>query len=205
MKSTPPPFVYVSSQLDVQKMPTPDRAEFAVAGRSNVGKSSLINMLAGHKGLARTSGQPGKTQTINHYKVGNISYLADLPGYGYARVSQNMRSEWSKHLKTYLSKRSNLCFVLLLIDCRVEPRPNDLEFARLLAQNQRSFAIIFTKTDKLKSTALKKQTEVFLSALPSPPQCHFFSSAQTGRGREEILKFIAEHAQSFPSAGLPVD
>ncbi|NBU70272.1 MAG: YihA family ribosome biogenesis GTP-binding protein [Bacteroidetes bacterium] len=197
MKSAPPPFVYVSSQLDVQKMPTADRAEFAVAGRSNVGKSSLINMLAGQKGLARTSGQPGKTQTINHYKVGNQAYLADLPGYGYAKVSQNMRSEWSKHLKAYLAKRSNLSFVLLLIDCRVEPRPNDLEFARLLTQNQRSFVIIFTKTDKLKSTALKKQTEAFLSALPNPPHCHFLSSSQTGRGREEILKFVADHAHSF--------
>ncbi len=205
MKSTPPPFEYVSSQLDVQKMPAADRAEFAVAGRSNVGKSSLINMLAGHKGLARTSGQPGKTQTINHYRLGKQAYIADLPGYGYARVSQNMRSEWSKHLKAYLSKRANLCFVLLLIDCRVEPRANDLEFARLLAQNKRSFAIIFTKTDKLKSTALKKQTEVFLSALPSPPHCHFLSSAHTGRGREEILKFVAEQSQSFQSTGLSED
>jgi GTP-binding protein len=186
-------------------MPVADRAEFAVAGRSNVGKSSLINMLAGHKGLARTSGRPGKTQTINHYRLGNRAYLADLPGYGYARVSQNLRSEWSKHLKAYLAKRANLCFVLLLIDCRVEPRPNDLEFAKLLAQNQRSFAIIFTKTDKLKSAALKKQTEVFLGALPSPPHCHFFSSAQTGRGREEILKFVEDHSQSFQSTEAAED
>jgi len=178
-------------------MPTADRAEFAVAGRSNVGKSSLINMLAGHKGLARTSGQPGKTQTINHYKVGERAYLADLPGYGYARVSQNMRSEWSKHLKAYLAKRVNLCFVLLLIDCRVEPRPNDLEFARLLSQHHRPFIIVFTKTDKLKSTALKKQTEVFLSALPCAPQAHFFTSSQSGRGREEVLNFVAEQSLSF--------
>lgn len=203
MKSSPPSFVYVSSQLDIMKMPTPDRAEFAVAGRSNVGKSSLINMLAGFKGLARTSGQPGKTQTINHYKLGDQAYLADLPGYGYARVSQHMRSEWSKHLKVYLSRRTNLCFVLLLIDCRVEPRPNDLEFARLLLLHRRAFAIVFTKTDKLKSTALKKQTEAFLSALPGPPYCSFFSSAQTGRGREEILNFVSEHAKSFQTAKPP--
>jgi len=197
MKSTPPPFEYVSSQLDQSKMPTADRAEFAVAGRSNVGKSSLINMLAGHKGLARTSGQPGKTQTINHYKVGDRAYLADLPGYGYARVSQNIRNEWSKHLKSYLAKRSNLCFVLLLIDCRVEPRPNDLEFARLLSQYHRPFAIVFTKTDKLKSTALKKQTGVFLAALPCIPQCYFWSSSETGRGREEILEFVMEQTHLF--------
>jgi len=197
MKSTDPDFVYVSSQLDVTKMPVADRAEFAVAGRSNVGKSSLINMLAGHKGLARTSGQPGKTQTINHYKVGTLAYLSDLPGYGYARVSQNMRSEWSKHLKAYLSRRPNLCCVMLLVDCRVEPRANDLEFAGLLARNSRPFVVVFTKTDKLTANALKKQVEVFLAALPASPICYFLSSSQSGRGRTEILEFVSQQSDAF--------
>ena len=140
---------FIISNTNPSGCPAPDKPEFAFTGRSNVGKSSLINLLTHRKGLAKTSGKPGKTQTINHFLVNNSWYLVDLPGYGYAGVSRAARKGWGKMMDTYLLKRENLCCVFVLLDARLKPQAIDLEFINWLGANQIPLALVLTKADKL--------------------------------------------------------
>jgi GTP-binding protein len=139
---------FVKSSPDYRQSPKADRAEFAFIGRSNVGKSSLINALVNKKDLAKTSSQPGKTQLINHFLVNGNWYLVDLPGYGYARVSRTSRYAWGKMIKNYMLQRENLMNVYVLVDSRLEPQKIDIEFMNFLGENSVPFSIVFTKIDK---------------------------------------------------------
>jgi GTP-binding protein len=194
---------YLISKPDVEQCPRADRPEFAFIGRSNVGKSSLINMLCNQHNLAKTSAAPGKTQMINHFTITsrgsakgkNVSewYLVDLPGYGYAKVSQKSRKSWTKMIEHYLRKRDNLVNIFVLIDSRHEPQTIDLEFVNQLGEWQLPFAIVFTKADKMKPGGLQRTVTSFLDALKTtweqlPP--HFVSSAETGAGKKEILDWM---------------
>ena len=194
---------YLISNPSVEKCPKPDRPEFAFIGRSNVGKSSLINMLCNNSKLAKTSATPGKTQLINHYNVESSDdkgkqkkhwYLVDLPGYGYAKISQSQRKQWQVMIKDYLTKRTNLTCVFVLIDARHEPQKNDLGFINNLGEWQAPFVIVFTKSEKEKPLALQRKVKDFLDAMRETwqflPQ-HFITSAITGKGKEEVLNFIA--------------
>ena len=167
--------------------------EYAFIGRSNVGKSSLINMLCMNGSLAKTSATPGKTRLINHYRINDCWYLVDLPGYGYARVSKNMRKDFEKILFNYLCKRENLYCLFVLIDSRIPPQDNDMEFITRLGELQIPFAIVFTKTDKTTQKQLSDNTKAFqtemLKTWEEMPPC-FYSSSTTRRGREDILEFI---------------
>jgi len=147
---------FVVSNSDVEKCPKDKLPEYSFIGRSNVGKSSLINMLMQRKNLAKTSGRPGKTQLINHFIVNKNWYLVDLPGYGYARVSKSSKKVFQKFITNYFSKRVQLVLAFVLIDCRHEPQKVDLEFMQRMGENQILFSIIFTKTDKLKPKALER-------------------------------------------------
>ena len=177
-----------------------DRPEYAFIGRSNVGKSSLINMLCNYKSLAKTSSQPGKTQTINYFDIDDQWYLVDLPGYGYARIADRTRQHWRKMINYYMTRRENLQCAFLLIDTCVPPQEKDIEFANWMGENQVPFVIIFTKKDKKKSQKYKTFFEDFekaflkhWSAMPT----YFFSSSKTQAGREEILAFIEDINQQY--------
>ena len=184
---------FVISNTEIDKCPKEHIPEYAFIGRSNVGKSSLINMLTGHKSLAKTSGKPGKTKLINHFKINDNWFLVDLPGYGYAKVSKKNRSIFAKFVYEYLEKRENLICTFVLIDSRHEPQKIDMLFMEWLGQNQIPFVIVFTKMDKLSSSQLNKnltkyKTEM-LKTWEDIPQT-FRSSAESGLGKSEILKFI---------------
>ena len=184
---------YLQSEVDWRKAPPPSLPEYAFIGRSNVGKSSLINMLANNKSIAKTSSRPGKTQTINHFLVNNAWYLVDLPGYGYAKISKTMREKWVKMINDYLVLRENLQMVFVLIDARLEPQKIDLEFINSLGEKQIPFALIFTKSDKLSALRTSQNVEAFKQAMLEtweelPPI--FVSSATTWKGREEIVAYI---------------
>tara|TARA_B100000945_G_C20392023_1_gene602774 strand:+ start:415 stop:1026 length:612 start_codon:yes stop_codon:yes gene_type:complete len=186
---------FVISNTDIDKCPKERIPEYAFIGRSNVGKSSLINMLTGRKSLAKTSGKPGKTQLINHFKINDNWFLVDLPGYGYAKVSKKNRSIFAKFIYEYLEKRENLICTFVLVDSRHEPQKIDMLFMEWLGQNQIPFVIIFTKMDKLSSSQLNKnitkyKTEM-LKTWEDIPQT-FRSSAESGLGKAEILKFIEQ-------------
>jgi GTP-binding protein len=186
---------FVISNTDIEKCPKERIPEYAFIGRSNVGKSSLINMLTGRKSLAKTSGRPGKTQLINHFKINDNWFLVDLPGYGYAKVSKKDRSIFAKFIYEYLEKRENLICTFVLVDSRHEPQKIDMMFMEWLAKNQIPFVIVFTKMDKLSSSQLNKnltkyKTEM-LKTWEEIPQT-FMSSAESGLGQLEILKYI-EH------------
>ena len=189
---------FVKSSAKRQECPEADRPEYAFIGRSNVGKSSLINMLAGRKALAKTSSTPGKTQLLNHFSMttaGKPWYLVDLPGIGYAKVSKKDRRSWERTSREYLTKRENLMCIMMLIDSRLEPQKIDLDFMAWMAQNGLSFAIIFTKVDKLtleeRAGFLAKYTEKMLKQWSSMPP-HFVTSAEKKDGRQEVLGFIAQ-------------
>ena len=189
---------FVISNTDIDKCPKQSIPEYAFIGRSNVGKSSLINMLTGRKSLAKTSGKPGKTQLINHFKINDNWFLVDLPGYGYAKVSKKNRSIFAKFIYEYLEKRENLICTFVLVDSRHEPQKIDMLFMEWLGQNQIPFVIVFTKMDKLSSSQLNKnitkyKTEM-LKTWEDIPQT-FRSSAENGLGKSEILKFI-EHTNT---------
>lgn len=189
---------FVISNTDIDKCPKERIPEYAFIGRSNVGKSSLINMLTGRKSLAKTSGKPGKTQLINHFKINDNWFLVDLPGYGYAKVSKKNRSIFAKFIYEYLEKRENLICTFVLVDSRHEPQKIDMLFMEWLGQNQIPFVIVFTKMDKLSSSQLNKnitkyKTEM-LKTWEDIPQT-FRSSAESGLGKSEILKFI-EHTNT---------
>ncbi len=184
----------VSNQL-VQKCPSPNKPEFAFIGRSNVGKSSLINMLCQSKNLAKTSATPGKTQLINHFIVNDSWFLVDLPGYGYARLAKSKKESFAKIINDYLAKRENLMCLFVLIDSRLEPQPIDLQFMEKLGTGGIPFAIVFTKTDKLGKEAFNKNIQSYKDKLLEdwdelPPV--FVSSSTKKLGRDEILNFIDE-------------
>jgi len=184
---------FLISSTDVKKCPKPDKPEFAFIGRSNVGKSSLINMLTRKKSLAKISGKPGKTRLINHFLVNNEWYLVDLPGYGYAKIALNERLKWERFIREYILKRRNLYNLFVLIDSRHEPQKNDLNFMEWLGINQIPFSIVFTKSDKLKPEELDQNLKLYeqqmLIRWETMP-VYFISSSITGAGRTEILDYI---------------
>ena len=184
---------FITSNRDVAKCPKDRFPEYAFIGRSNVGKSSLINMLMQRKKLAKTSGRPGKTQLINHFLINKNWYLVDLPGYGYARVSKSSKKVFQKFITKYFEKREQMVLAFVLVDCRLEPQPIDIEFMQWMGESQVPFSIIFTKADKLKPNALKKNIETYkqkmLEVWEEMPQ-HFITSASNTQGREELLGFL---------------
>jgi GTP-binding protein len=184
---------FIVSNSDVKKCPKPDRPEYAFIGRSNVGKSSLINRLTNKKSLAKISGNPGKTRLINHYLINNEWYLVDLPGYGYAKVPMNERKKWEKFLKQYILKRENLYCLFVLIDSRHEAQTPDLEFMEWLGVSEIPFSIIFTKTDKLRPEELEANLKAYEKKIFEKWEVmpgYFVSSSQTGFGTDQILDFI---------------
>lgn len=179
----------------VSQVPKDDLKDIAFIGRSNVGKSSLINLLTGRAGLAKVSGTPGKTRLINHFCIDGAWYLVDLPGYGYARTSKTMRGEFSKLITDYVLKCEKMHFLFVLVDIRLEPQKIDLQFLEMLGQNGIPFGVVFTKADKLSAAQAAKSAGAFRARLAEqweelPPM--FVSSAEKGTGREEILDFIGE-------------
>ncbi|WP_121809146.1 ribosome biogenesis GTP-binding protein YihA/YsxC [Mucilaginibacter kameinonensis] len=191
---------FICSNSQVSKLPPPVKAEYAFIGRSNVGKSSLINTLTGKKGLAKTSQTPGKTQLINHFLINESWYIVDLPGYGYARASKTEKAKWDKFIHTYLDKRESLQCVMVLIDSRLEPQKIDLEFCNWLGEKGLSFVLVFTKADKQSSVKTDQSIAKFRKALMATfeevPQ-FFITSSETQLGREEILEFIDVVNQNF--------
>ena len=195
--------VYVISSPDYTQCPAPDRPEYAFIGRSNVGKSSLINMLCNNAHLAKTSGTPGKTQLINHFSINNEWYIVDLPGYGFAKVSLASRKKWEKMIEDYLRKRENLVNVFILIDSRHSPQKNDLEFVNRLGEWQIPFCLVFTKADKENQRTVSKNVKDFLDKMRATwqflPQ-HFVTSVIKKMGRDKILSLIEEMNKEFESA-----
>lgn len=186
---------YIISNSDVRKCPQENRCEYAFIGRSNVGKSSLINMLTGKKSLAMTSSKPGKTMLINHFLINDAWYLVDLPGYGYAQRGKENRLQLKKIIESYILKREQMVNLFLLIDSRHKPQKIDLEFMYWLGDNGVPFSIVFTKLDKMSSSASKRAIEIYCEQLSEiweelPPI--FKSSSVDGRGRNEILDYIEE-------------
>lgn len=185
---------FVMSNSNVVKCPKEPLPEYVFIGRSNVGKSSLINMLMNRKHLAKTSGRPGKTQLINHYKINSKWFLVDLPGYGYARVSKKDKNTFQKYIVEYFQKRKQLICGFVLVDIRHAPQPIDLEFMEWLGTNQIPFAVVFTKADKLKPGVIEKQASAYLKKLLDgvwqevPP--HFVTSSTNRMGRDELLDYI---------------
>lgn len=177
----------------ISQVPKDDLRDIAFIGRSNVGKSSLINMLASHKGLAKVSGTPGKTRLINHFRINDEWYLVDLPGYGYARTSKTNREEFSKIILDYILKCEKMFYLFVLVDSRLEPQKIDLRFIEMLGQHGIPFGIIFTKADKLSANQLRKSVEVWKRTLSeqweSLPEM-FITSSSDGRGRDEVLDYI---------------
>lgn len=196
---------YVISSATHKQCPAPDRPEYAFIGRSNVGKSSLINMLTGQQRLAKTSATPGKTQLINHFEVVGTDkkkwYLVDLPGYGYAAmVSQKARNNWGNMIESYIRKRENLISLFVLIDSRHLPQAIDIDFIRQLGEWQVPFSIVFTKTDKNKPGATIRNVETFKKALLQEWQSLptlFLTSAVKKEGREELLFHIRSLHETF--------
>ena len=183
------------SSEKISQVPKDDLKDIAFIGRSNVGKSSLVNMLTGINGLAKVSGTPGKTRLINHFLVNDSWYLVDLPGYGYAKVSKETRGEFSKLILDYVLKCEKMHFLFVLVDSRLEPQRIDLNFIELLGENGIPFGIIFTKADKLSQAQLNRNITAYKSRLSEqweelPPM--LVSSSEKRRGREEILAFIEE-------------
>lgn len=184
---------FVKSSQELNQCPQPDMPEFAFIGRSNVGKSSLINMLVEKKDLAKTSSQPGKTQLINHFIINKEWYLVDLPGYGYAKTSMENRKKWRKMIEDYLLKRVNLLTVFVLVDSRLEPQKIDLEFINFLGENQIPITLIFTKTDKQSAKKTEESLERFKESLSEYweelPEI-ILTSSEKRVGRDEVLETI---------------
>ncbi len=191
---------FVVSNQDVSKCPSNNFPEYAFIGRSNVGKSSLINMLTSRKSLAKTSGRPGKTQLINHFIINKNWYLVDLPGYGYARVSKSSKRTFQKFITEYFEKREQLISAFVLIDIRHKPQPVDLEFMQWMGENNIPFSIIFTKADKLKPQAISNHVEdykaILLETWEEMPN-HFITSSSKGIGKDELLNYINQINQSL--------
>ncbi len=185
--------LFVISNSKVEKCPSDDRREYAFIGRSNVGKSSLINMLSGRKDLAKTSATPGKTLLINHFLINDDWYLVDLPGYGYAKRSKEGREEIEKIIKSYILEREQLTNLFVLVDIRIKPQKIDLEFINWLGENGVPFGIVFTKADKLSKLAAQRAVKEYGDELLKvweelPP--FFMTSSEKGIGRDELLDYI---------------
>jgi len=191
---------FIKSSPTIKVCPAPDKPEFGFIGRSNVGKSSLINMLTGWSRLAKISVQPGKTRTINHFIVNDNWYLVDLPGYGYAKVPVKLREKWVRATEEYILKRENLVSLFVLLDTRHKPQRSDLEFMEFLGLNSIPFARVFTKSDKLNITDLENSVNLYNSEMlknwESLP-VSFITSAVKRNGREEILSYIEESMNNF--------
>ncbi len=184
---------FVSSVADVKKCPPGDKPEFAFIGRSNVGKSSLLNMLTNRRNLAKTSNKPGKTQTINHFIINDLWYLVDLPGYGYARVSKEKREGFGKIIESYVLERENLQCLFILLDARLEPQKIDLAFIQWSGENGVPLCLLFTKADKLTKNQLNKNVSFYQKTLRMswdelPP--FFITSATEKTGKDDVLSFI---------------
>lgn len=191
---------FVKSSSVLSECPEPTKNEFAFIGRSNVGKSSLINMLMQRKDLAKTSGRPGKTQLMNHFVINEDWYLVDLPGYGYAKTSKKNRAVFQRMITTYIKERKNLINTFVLVDSRHDPQKIDMEFMEWCGQEGIPFSIVFTKIDKLGSSALMKQIAQYKKKLlmqweELPPV--FMTSAEGKSGREEVLRYIDTVHQSI--------
>ncbi|MDO6819959.1 ribosome biogenesis GTP-binding protein YihA/YsxC [Zobellia sp. 1_MG-2023] len=185
---------FIISNTDVARCPKEPLPEYAFIGRSNVGKSSLINSLTERKSLAKTSGRPGKTQLINHFKINENWFLVDLPGYGYARVSKKSKKTFQKYITDYFLKREQLVCAFVLVDIRHEPQKIDMEFMEWLGENGIPFCIIFTKADKLKPNAIEKNVNSYITELlngvwEEAPK-YFITSSSKGYGRDDVLDFI---------------
>ncbi len=195
---------FVVSNTDPARCPSEPLPEYAFIGRSNVGKSSLINMLTERKHLAKTSGRPGKTQLINHFRINAEWFLVDLPGYGYARTSKKNKAAFQKIIQKYFRERRQLLLAFVLIDIRHEPQRIDLDFMEWLTDQEIPFAIVFTKADKLKPKALERQTAEYGQAMHAagwevlPP--HFITSSSNGSGKDELLDYIDSLNQAFKEA-----
>ena len=193
---------FIMSNSDVEKCPKSRLPEYAFIGRSNVGKSSLINMLTSRKSLAKTSGRPGKTQLINHFLINKNWHLVDLPGYGYARVSKSSKKTFQKFITQYFALREQLVTAFVLVDIRHDPQPIDLEFMQWLGENGIPFSIIFTKADKLKPMAIERHVadykNVLLETWEFMPK-HFITSSSNGVGQEDVLGYIDGLNESMES------
>lgn len=191
---------FIISNSEVSKCPDSRLPEYAFIGRSNVGKSSLINMLTERKNLAKTSGRPGKTQLINHFLINESWHLVDLPGYGYARVSKSAKKTFQKFITAYFEQREQMLCAFVLIDSRHKPQTIDMEFMQWLGEHGVPFCIIFTKTDKLKPKALERNIENYkaemLQTWTEMPQ-YFITSSTTGMGRESVLEYIDSLNEQF--------
>lgn len=186
---------FIISNTELDKCPKDGKPEYAFIGRSNVGKSSLINMLTNHKKLAKTSGKPGKTQLINHFLINDEWYLVDLPGYGYAKVSKSSRALFEKFISEYLTKRESLMNIFVLLDSRLEPQKIDMEFMNWCGQKGLPFSMVFTKIDKLSSTQLQKNLAKYKKEMLKyweelPPV--FTTSSESKFGRERVLNYIED-------------
>lgn len=191
---------FICSNTDPKKCPTQDKPEYAFIGRSNVGKSSLINMMTNHKNLAKISSKPGKTQLINHFIIDNSWYLVDLPGYGWAKASKSSRINWEKMTRSYLLNRDNLQCTFVLIDSRLEPQTNDIEFINWLGQQGMPIALVFTKTDKITPNKVQQSVAKFKKrllqdweALPN----YFLTSSVKKTGSEALIQYITEINETF--------
>jgi len=187
---------FVVSNSDVSKCPLERLPEYAFIGRSNVGKSSLINMITNNKNLAKTSGKPGKTQLINHFKINSNWFLVDLPGYGYARVSKKTKEVFQQFITDYFEKREQLVCAFVLIDIRLEAQKIDLEFINYLGEIEVPFCIVFTKADKISRTKVDSHVAAYRKQLlannwEEMPQ-HFVTSSTEGTGKDSLLEFISE-------------
>lgn len=191
---------FVVSNTQVAKCPTHKLPEYAFIGRSNVGKSSLINMLTNHKGLAKTSSKPGKTQLINHFLINKEWYLVDLPGYGYAKVSKQSKKTFQQFITDYFKKRRELVSAFVLVDIRHEPQKIDLEFMQWLGENAIPFAIVFTKADKLTEKQIQEHvasySEILLQQWEEMPP-YFITSSENRLGKEDLLSYIETINQSL--------
>ncbi|SNS01249.1 GTP-binding protein [Belliella buryatensis] len=191
---------FLISNTDYKKCPNPDKPEFAFIGRSNVGKSSLINMLANNKNLAKTSGRPGKTQLINHFLIDEKWYMVDLPGYGFAKVSKSIKSDWENMIRSYLSNRENLVALFVLIDSRLEPQKIDLEFITWCGENGIPIVLVFTKADKQSLPKTQSIVAKFIKASKAifeEAPLYFITSAESAKGKEELTGFIEEQVEEF--------
>ena len=186
---------FVCSSARVEQCPESDKLEFAFIGRSNVGKSSLINMITNRNSLAKVSGTPGKTQLINHFDINSEWFLVDLPGYGYARVSHNKKKKFTLIIESYVTLRKNLHILFVLVDSRHKPQNIDVDFMNFLGENDIPFMIVFTKTDKLSNTQLNNNLDVYkeqmLTNWEEMPR-YFITSSEKGIGKTELLEFIQD-------------
>ncbi len=190
------------SNSEVAKCPKDSLPEYAFIGRSNVGKSSLINMLTNHKNLAKTSGRPGKTQLINHFLINKTWYLVDLPGYGYAKVSKSSKKKFQKFITDYFEKRQQLVNAFVLVDIRHEPQQIDLEFMQYMGEKGIPFSIVFTKADKLKPKVIERNVEAYTQELFKTWEetpIYFITSSTSSVGRDEVLQNINDTNEEINS------